>query len=172
MSKAKKSSFKSKVVPSSKGRLNLLHMDLCGPMRVASINGKKYILVIGLYYSRYTWTLFYDPSMKHPEFSKDFPTMIQRNLRTQVITVPTDRRHRVFLTRPLHAYFKKKALNINFHSIEHLNRTAFVKRQNRSLVEASCRTMLSASKPSISFWAEASCNPMLYSTDQSSYRLM
>nr|GFA32418.1 retrovirus-related Pol polyprotein from transposon TNT 1-94 [Tanacetum cinerariifolium] len=40
----KRSSFKSKAVPSSKGRLNLLHMDLCGPMRVASINGKKYIL--------------------------------------------------------------------------------------------------------------------------------
>ncbi|GKD79876.1 retrovirus-related pol polyprotein from transposon TNT 1-94 [Tanacetum coccineum] len=40
MSKAKRSSFKSKAVPSSKGRLNLLHMDLCGPMRVASINGK------------------------------------------------------------------------------------------------------------------------------------
>ncbi|GKE52275.1 retrovirus-related pol polyprotein from transposon TNT 1-94 [Tanacetum coccineum] len=44
MSKEKRSSFKTKVVPSSKGRLNLLHMDLCGPMRVASINGKKYIL--------------------------------------------------------------------------------------------------------------------------------
>nr|GEV02778.1 reverse transcriptase domain-containing protein [Tanacetum cinerariifolium] len=44
LSKAKRSSFKSKVFPSSKGRLNLLHMDLCGPMRVASINGKKYIL--------------------------------------------------------------------------------------------------------------------------------
>ncbi|GKB19658.1 retrovirus-related pol polyprotein from transposon TNT 1-94 [Tanacetum coccineum] len=58
MSKAKRSSFKSNVVPSSKGRLNLLHMDLCGPMRVASINGKKYILVIVDDYSRYTWTLF------------------------------------------------------------------------------------------------------------------
>ncbi|GJX15610.1 retrovirus-related pol polyprotein from transposon TNT 1-94 [Tanacetum coccineum] len=45
VSKAKRSSFKSKTVPSSKGRLNLLHMDLCGPMRVASINGKKYILI-------------------------------------------------------------------------------------------------------------------------------
>nr|GEY95635.1 hypothetical protein [Tanacetum cinerariifolium] len=44
LSKAKRSSFKSKVVPSSKGRLNLLHMDLCGLMRFASINGKKYIL--------------------------------------------------------------------------------------------------------------------------------
>ncbi|GKA32729.1 retrovirus-related pol polyprotein from transposon TNT 1-94 [Tanacetum coccineum] len=44
LSKAKKSSFKTKVIPSSKGRLNLLHMDLCGPMRVESINGKKYIM--------------------------------------------------------------------------------------------------------------------------------
>nr|GFA57068.1 hypothetical protein [Tanacetum cinerariifolium] len=44
VSKAKGISFKSKVVLSSKGRLNLLHMNLCGPMRVASINGKKYIL--------------------------------------------------------------------------------------------------------------------------------
>nr|GEY50819.1 uncharacterized mitochondrial protein AtMg00810-like [Tanacetum cinerariifolium] len=43
-SKAKRSLFKSKAVPSSKRRLNLLHMDLCGPMRVASINEKKYIL--------------------------------------------------------------------------------------------------------------------------------
>nr|GEY35926.1 hypothetical protein [Tanacetum cinerariifolium] len=48
LSKAKRSSFKSKAVPSSKGRLNLLHMDLCGPMRVASINRKKYILIVQL----------------------------------------------------------------------------------------------------------------------------
>nr|GEV97428.1 retrovirus-related Pol polyprotein from transposon TNT 1-94 [Tanacetum cinerariifolium] len=52
LSKAKRSSFKSKAVPSSKGRLNLLHIDLCGPIRVASINGKKYILVIVDDYSR------------------------------------------------------------------------------------------------------------------------
>ncbi|GKC25769.1 retrovirus-related pol polyprotein from transposon TNT 1-94 [Tanacetum coccineum] len=44
VSKAKRSSFKTKAIPSSKGRLNLLHIDLCGLMRVASINGKKYIL--------------------------------------------------------------------------------------------------------------------------------
>nr|GEZ37069.1 retrovirus-related Pol polyprotein from transposon TNT 1-94 [Tanacetum cinerariifolium] len=41
VSKAKRSSFKTKTILSSKERLNLLHMDLCGPMRVASINGKK-----------------------------------------------------------------------------------------------------------------------------------
>ncbi|GJV14704.1 retrovirus-related pol polyprotein from transposon TNT 1-94 [Tanacetum coccineum] len=52
MSKAKRSSFKSKAVPSSKGSLNLLHMDLCGPMRITSINGKTYILLIVDDYSR------------------------------------------------------------------------------------------------------------------------
>nr|GEX76466.1 Gag-Pol polyprotein [Tanacetum cinerariifolium] len=60
---AKRSSFKSKAVPSSKGRLNLLHMDLCGPMPVTSINGKKYILVIVDDYSRYTGTEFLNKTL-------------------------------------------------------------------------------------------------------------
>nr|GEX42284.1 retrovirus-related Pol polyprotein from transposon TNT 1-94 [Tanacetum cinerariifolium] len=77
LSKAKRSSFKLKVVPSSKRRLNLLHMDLCGPMRVASINGKKYILVIVEDYLRYTWTLFLRSKDETPEVLKEFLTMIQ-----------------------------------------------------------------------------------------------
>ncbi|GJW51861.1 retrovirus-related pol polyprotein from transposon TNT 1-94 [Tanacetum coccineum] len=44
--KSKKASFSPKLVPSTESKLELLHMDLCGPMRVESINGKKYILVI------------------------------------------------------------------------------------------------------------------------------
>nr|GEZ02586.1 hypothetical protein [Tanacetum cinerariifolium] len=35
--------------------LYLLHMDLCGPMRAESINGKRYVLVVIDDYSRYTW---------------------------------------------------------------------------------------------------------------------
>ncbi|GJS02541.1 retrovirus-related pol polyprotein from transposon TNT 1-94 [Tanacetum coccineum] len=50
--KQKRSSFKTTAVPSSKGRLNLLHMDLRDPMRVASINGKKYILGYHVYNKR------------------------------------------------------------------------------------------------------------------------
>nr|GEU32981.1 retrovirus-related Pol polyprotein from transposon TNT 1-94 [Tanacetum cinerariifolium] len=50
-----KSKKASKVVPSNHSKLELLHMYLCGPMRVASINGKRYILVIVDDYSRFTW---------------------------------------------------------------------------------------------------------------------
>nr|GFA71871.1 retrovirus-related Pol polyprotein from transposon TNT 1-94 [Tanacetum cinerariifolium] len=58
LGKAKRKSFQSKTTPSLKRRLQLLHMDLCGPMRVESINGRKYVLVIADDYSRFTWTRF------------------------------------------------------------------------------------------------------------------
>nr|GFC57088.1 integrase, catalytic region, zinc finger, CCHC-type, peptidase aspartic, catalytic [Tanacetum cinerariifolium] len=58
LGKAKRNSFHTKLTPSSKRWLQLLHIDLCGPMQVASINGKRYVLVIVDDYSRYTWTHF------------------------------------------------------------------------------------------------------------------
>nr|GEW94937.1 retrovirus-related Pol polyprotein from transposon TNT 1-94 [Tanacetum cinerariifolium] len=109
LSKAKRSSFKLKAVPSSKGRLNLLHMDLCGPMQVASINGKKYILVIVDDYSRYTWTLFLRSKDEILEVLKDFLTMIQRNLQALVINVRTDRGTE-FLNKTLNAFFKEEGI--------------------------------------------------------------
>ncbi|GKC10066.1 putative ribonuclease H-like domain-containing protein [Tanacetum coccineum] len=153
MSKAKRSSFKTKAVPSSKGRLNLLHMDLCGPMRVASINGKKYILVIVDDYSRYTWTLFLRSKDETPEVLKDFLTMIQRNLQAQVITVRTDRGTE-FLNKTLHAYFKEEGIEHQTSTPRTPEQNGVVERRNRTLVEAA-RTMLSASKLPLSFWAEA-----------------
>ncbi|GKB53639.1 retrovirus-related pol polyprotein from transposon TNT 1-94 [Tanacetum coccineum] len=56
--KSKKASHPLKLVPSDHFKLELLHIDLCGTMRVASINGKKYILVIVDDYYRYTWVYF------------------------------------------------------------------------------------------------------------------
>nr|GEW94613.1 retrovirus-related Pol polyprotein from transposon TNT 1-94 [Tanacetum cinerariifolium] len=122
LSKAKRSSFKLKAVPSSKGRLNLLHMDLCGPMRVASINGKKYILVIVDDYSRYTWTLFLCSKDETPKVLKEFLTMIQRNLQALVFTVRTDRGTK-FLNKTLNAFFKEEG-------IEHQTSTARTPEQN------------------------------------------
>ncbi|GKE96734.1 hypothetical protein Tco_1581589 [Tanacetum coccineum] len=50
LSKASKTNNKKPHKPKSEDtnqeKLYLLHMDLCGPMRVTSVNGKKYILII------------------------------------------------------------------------------------------------------------------------------
>nr|GFC07786.1 retrovirus-related Pol polyprotein from transposon TNT 1-94 [Tanacetum cinerariifolium] len=44
--KSKRASHPQKPILNSRQRLHLLHMDLCGPMRIASINRKWYVLVI------------------------------------------------------------------------------------------------------------------------------
>ncbi|GJY22512.1 retrovirus-related pol polyprotein from transposon TNT 1-94 [Tanacetum coccineum] len=121
--KAKRTTFKTKTVPSSKERLNLLHMDLCGPMRIESINGKKYIL------------------------------MIQCNLQAQVITVRTDISTK-FLNKILRAYFKEEGIEHQTSTPRTPEQNSIVERQNRTLVKAA-RTMLSASKLPLFFWAEA-----------------
>ncbi|GJU32231.1 retrovirus-related pol polyprotein from transposon TNT 1-94 [Tanacetum coccineum] len=54
LGKSKKSSHQPKAEDTNQEKLYLLHMDLCGLMRVESINGKKYILVIVDDYSRFT----------------------------------------------------------------------------------------------------------------------
>ncbi|GJX33198.1 retrovirus-related pol polyprotein from transposon TNT 1-94 [Tanacetum coccineum] len=58
LGKSKKTSHQPKAEDTNQEKLYLLHMDLCGPMRVASINGKRYILVIVDDYSRFTWVRF------------------------------------------------------------------------------------------------------------------
>ncbi|GJV00540.1 retrovirus-related pol polyprotein from transposon TNT 1-94 [Tanacetum coccineum] len=80
LGKAKCNTFKSKTTPSSKRWLHLLHMDLCGPIRVENISGKKYILVIVDDYLRYKWTLFLRSKEKTPKVLINFLRMIQRGL--------------------------------------------------------------------------------------------
>nr|GEW84880.1 hypothetical protein [Tanacetum cinerariifolium] len=59
---------KSKTNFASNKHLYLLHMDLCGLIRVESINGKRYVLVVVDDYSRYTWVIFLHSKDETSEF--------------------------------------------------------------------------------------------------------
>ncbi|GJT61789.1 retrovirus-related pol polyprotein from transposon TNT 1-94 [Tanacetum coccineum] len=58
LGKNKKHTYKPKSDDSIQEKLYLLHMDMYGPIRIESISGKKYILVIVDDYSRFTWVKF------------------------------------------------------------------------------------------------------------------
>ncbi|GJT15096.1 retrovirus-related pol polyprotein from transposon TNT 1-94 [Tanacetum coccineum] len=88
--KSKKASHPPKLVSSDHSKLELLHMDLCGPMRVASINGKKYILVIVDEFSRYTWVYFLRSKDETPEIIKKFIAQAQLNYKAKVCKIRTD----------------------------------------------------------------------------------
>nr|GEW81951.1 transposase, MuDR, MULE transposase domain protein [Tanacetum cinerariifolium] len=65
-------------------KLYLLHMDLCGPKRVESINGKKYILFIIDDYSRFTWVKCLRSKEEALDFIIKFLKIIQVRLKVPV----------------------------------------------------------------------------------------
>nr|GEY66970.1 hypothetical protein [Tanacetum cinerariifolium] len=126
---------------------------LCGPMRVASINGKRYVLAIVDDYSRYTWTHFLRSKDETPEVLIDFLRLVQRPLHAQVRIVRTDKGTK-FLNKTLHAYFASEGILHQTLVARTPEQNGIVERRNRTLVEAA-RTMLSAAKVPLFFWAEA-----------------
>ncbi|GJT61606.1 integrase, catalytic region, zinc finger, CCHC-type containing protein [Tanacetum coccineum] len=70
--KSKKVSLQPRLVPSTHSKLELIHMDMCGPMRMESINGKKYILVIVDDYSHYAWAYFIRTKDEAPDMITKF----------------------------------------------------------------------------------------------------
>nr|GEX16278.1 hypothetical protein [Tanacetum cinerariifolium] len=139
--------------PSSKRWLQLLHMDLCGPMRVASINGKRYVLIIVDDYSIYTWTHFLRSKDETPEVLIDFLRLVQRGLHAQVRIVRTDKDTK-FLNQTLHAYFAIEGILHQTSVARTPEQNGVVERRNRTFVEAA-RIMLSVAKVLLFFWAEA-----------------
>ncbi|GJW97200.1 retrovirus-related pol polyprotein from transposon TNT 1-94 [Tanacetum coccineum] len=134
LGKSKKHTHTPKTENTNLEVLNTLHMDLCGPMRVQTINGKKYILVIVDDYSRFTWVKFLRSKDETPEVVIKFLKQIQIGLNKTVRYIRTDN-------------------GTEFNGV--------VERQNRTLVEAA-RTMLIFPKALMFLWVEAIATAFFY----------
>ncbi|GKD19428.1 retrovirus-related pol polyprotein from transposon TNT 1-94 [Tanacetum coccineum] len=151
--KSKKASHPSKHVPNLKQMLHLLHMDLCGPMRVEIINGKRYILVIVDDYSRYTWVHFLRSKDEALEVIKTFLKKIQVLLQAPVIIIRTENGTE-FKNQVLKEYFDNVGISHQSSSVRTPQQNRVMERRNRTLVEAA-RTMLIFSCAPLFLWAEA-----------------
>ncbi|GJV83230.1 retrovirus-related pol polyprotein from transposon TNT 1-94 [Tanacetum coccineum] len=153
LGKSKKHTHKPKTENTNLEVLNTLHMDLCGPMRVQTINGKKYILVIVDDYSRFTWVKFLRSKDETPTVVIKFLKQIQVGLNKTVRFIRTDNGTE-FVNKTLYDYYESVGI---FHQ-KTVPRTpqqnGVVERRNRTLVEAA-RTMLIFSKAPMFLWAEA-----------------
>nr|GEX92498.1 retrovirus-related Pol polyprotein from transposon TNT 1-94 [Tanacetum cinerariifolium] len=151
--KSKRASHPPKPVLNSKQRLHLLHMHLCGPMRVASINRKRYVLVIVDDYSRYTWVYFLRTKDETPEVIKNFLKKIYVRLQAPVIIVRTDNETK-FKNQVLKGYFDSVGITHETSAAKTPQQNGVVERKNCTLVEAA-RTILNFSHALLFLWAEA-----------------
>nr|GEV81364.1 retrovirus-related Pol polyprotein from transposon TNT 1-94 [Tanacetum cinerariifolium] len=144
---------KSKTAFASNKPLYLLHMDLCGPMRVKSINEKRYVLVVVDDYSRYTWVFFLHSKDEASEVIISFIIKTQVNLQLQVQRARTDNGTE-FKNKTFTKFFDEVGITQRFSAARTSQQNGVIEKRNRTLVEAA-RTMLTFANLPLFLWAEA-----------------
>ncbi|GKD99309.1 retrovirus-related pol polyprotein from transposon TNT 1-94 [Tanacetum coccineum] len=153
MGKSKKKPHKPKSKDTKQEKLYLLHMDLCRPMRIASVNGKKYILVILDDYSRFTWVKCLRSKDEAPDFIIKFLKMIQVRLKVPVRRIRIDN-GTGFINQTLREYYEKVGISHETSVARTPQQNGVVERRNRTLIK-DARTMLIYKKAPLFLWAEA-----------------
>ncbi|KAJ9561348.1 hypothetical protein OSB04_006508 [Centaurea solstitialis] len=162
--KQTRASFKSKQISSISSPLQLLHMDLFGPVNVQSIGGKKYTLVIVDEYSRYTWVFFLRAKSDAPEEIILFVRKMEKLNNLTVRSIRSDHGTE-FKNSTLESFFEQKGISQNFSSVRTPQQNGVAERRNRTLIEAA-RSMLSEANLATQFWAEA-VNTACYTQNRS-----
>ncbi|GJU55066.1 integrase, catalytic region, zinc finger, CCHC-type containing protein [Tanacetum coccineum] len=129
------------------------HLHLCRPMRVASVNGKKYILVIVDDYSQFTWVKFLRSKDEAPDFIIKFLKLIQVRLQVTVRRIRTDNGTE-FVNQTLREYYEKTGIFHETSVARSPQQNGVVERRNRTLIEAA-HIMLIFAKAPLFLWVEA-----------------
>ncbi|GKB01133.1 retrovirus-related pol polyprotein from transposon TNT 1-94 [Tanacetum coccineum] len=134
LGKSKKSSHQPKAEDTNQEKLYLLHMDLCGLMRVASINRKRYILVIVDDYSRFTWVRFLRTKDEALEAIIKCIKNIQVCLNVTVYNVRTDNGTE-FVNQILRKFYENVGISHQTSVARTPYQNGIVERRNQTLVE-------------------------------------
>ncbi|GJU61428.1 putative ribonuclease H-like domain-containing protein [Tanacetum coccineum] len=151
--KQHKASCKAKLERTIRKPLELLHMDLFGPVLVESINNKKYCLVVTDDFSRFSWVFFLATKDETSEILCKFIIGLENQLNHKVKIIRCDHGTE-FKNYAMNEFCAKKGIKREFSVARTPQQNSVAERKNRTLIEAA-RTMLADSLLPIPFWAEA-----------------
>ena len=143
----------SKNVMTTSRPLELLHMDLFGPVAYLSIGGSKYGLVIVDDFSRFTWVFFLSDKGETQEILKKFMRRAQNEFELKIKKVRSDNGTE-FKNTGVEEFLGEEGIKHEFSVPYTPQQNGVVERKNRTLIEAA-RTMLDEYKTPDNFWAEA-----------------
>ncbi|KAI3754532.1 hypothetical protein L1987_54317 [Smallanthus sonchifolius] len=151
--KQHKKSHLSKLTNSIMTPLELLHMDLFGPISVKSEDGKSYCLVVTDDYSRFSWVKFLASKDETTEILKFLIVGLEKLFKLQVKRIRSDNGTE-FKNGNMGLFCLQKGIYYEFSAPYVPQQNGVAERKNRTLIEMA-RTMLSDSKLPVTFWDEA-----------------
>ncbi|KAK2378305.1 putative mitochondrial protein [Trifolium repens] len=133
--------------------LELLHIDLMGPMQVESMGGRRYALVVVDDFSGFTWIEFIREKSDSFDILKLLCLQLQREKNLSIVRIRSDH-GREFENAKLSDFCESEGIKQEFSSPITPQQNGVVERKNRTIQE-SARAMLHAKKLPYHFWAEA-----------------
>ena len=143
----------SKNVMTTSRPLELLHMDLFGPVAYLSIGGSKYGLVIVDDFSRFTWVFFLQDKSETQGTLKRFLRRAQNEFELKVKKIRSDNGSE-FKNLQVEEYLEEEGIKHEFSAPYTPQQNGVVERKNRTLIDMA-RTMLGEFKTPECFWTEA-----------------
>ncbi|KAK1669965.1 hypothetical protein QYE76_058124 [Lolium multiflorum] len=143
----------SKTIISSKRILELLHVDLFGPVTHASLGAKKHCLVIVDDYSRYTWVYFLKTKDETQQIFIDFATEVQRQHNLLIMAIRSDNGSE-FKNYTLNGFLSDEGIRHQYSAAYTPQQNGVAERKNRTLMDMA-RSMMAEYKSRYNFWAEA-----------------
>lgn len=136
----------------SKSVLDLIHMDLMGPMQVESLSGKKYVFVLVDDYSRYTWVRFIQ---EKSETVNSFRILALQliNEKGSIKKIRSDDGGE-FQNESMKEFCESHGIVHQFSAPRTPQQNGVVERKNRTLQEMA-RAMIHGNQVPKRFWAEA-----------------
>ena len=151
--KQKKASFKAINLLKTSKPLELLHMDLFGPIRTRSFGGKKYSLVVVDDFTRFTWILLMESKDETLYLLTRLINKIQNQKNSKVIKIRSDHGTE-FENTGVEEFCNQQGIEHNFSAPRTPQQNGVAERKNRTICEAA-RTMLSEYNLPKHFWGEA-----------------
>jgi transposase InsO family protein len=147
------STHQSKNVMTTSRTLELLHMDLFGPIAYLNIEGSKYGLVIVDDFSRFTWVFFLQDKSETQGTLKRFLRRAQNEFELKVKKIRSNNGSE-FKNLQVEEYLEEEDIKHEFFAPYTPQKNGVVERKNRTLIDMA-RTMLEEYKMPERFWSEA-----------------
>jgi transposase InsO family protein len=133
--------------------LELLHMDLLGLTRTASLGGRRYILVIVNDFSRYTWAIPLQEKSDAFDAAQHLFKKIQVEQNCQIMRIRSDH-GKEFKNSKFEEFCSSYGIKHEFSSPITPQQNEVVERKNRVIHEMAC-VMIHSKNLAQHFWGEA-----------------
>lgn len=140
----------------AKGRLELIHSDVCGPMQNASMSGSRYVLTFIDDATRMIWVYFLKAKSEVFGIFKRFKQLVENQSGCKIKKLRTDRGTE-YLSGEFTRFLEDNGIERQLTAAYSPQQNGVAERRNRSLIEMA-RAMIKAKDLPLSFWAEAVYN--------------